>query len=479
MEKQLGILCHITSLPNEFGVGDFGKSCYKFIDVLSEFGIEIWQILPITHTNEYNSPYGSLSSFAIDEMFVDLRSLKKLKLITEKDLHVLKTLKNTTKVNYELVKKEKLKILNLAYSNLTQAYLDEIDKFVKDYPHIYKYAYYKILLEVHNVQDFRKTSNNLWDINSRSAKNFIKKHINLFNKYVFFQLVLNAQWQKVLTYARSKNVKIFGDMPIYLEKTSADVFYNLEAFKLNKDFEPEVTGGVPADEFNSHGQDWGTCVYDWKYLEKNNFDYLIEKIKLNLNNFDILRLDHFIGYVEHYEIKDHEISKGKWVKGGKEKFFNLLKANVDFSNIVVEDLGPLPLESYKIKEQFCLKGMNILQFAFDGDVNNPHLPHNVKEKTIYYLGTHDNNTFKGFLKHMPVSTKIKIFETENDNEILVNCVKEMLNSNAETVIFQLQDVLMQGEESRMNIPGQPEGCWEYRAPKSYKKGVKQFIKAIK
>lgn len=478
MEKELGVLCHISSLPSKYGIGDFGEPCYSFIDFLNKNNIRVWQILPLNHTNKFNCPYGAQNSFAIDEMFADLSCLKKWKLIKNKELKTLKKLENSPKVNYEIVKQEKLRILTLAHSKLNNACVDELHNFVKDYPHIFKYAYFKTLLETFAVEDWRETPKHLWDITSEEAQVFSTKNRELIDKYIFFQLVLHEQWQKVKAYANSKNIKIIGDLPIYLEKQSADVFFNTNAFLLDKNLNNTIGAGVPPDEFNSNGQDWGTCVYNWKNLEKTKFDYLIEKIKINLNNFNILRLDHFAGYVEHFEIENHNIKNGVWVKGGGEKFFKKLASEVNLEQIVVEDLGTLSEDCLYVKDKFNLKGMNILQFAYDGNLNNPHLPENVKENTIYYLGTHDNNTFTGYLSHICESEKLKLWQNKTDEEILIEHVKDMLNSKAKTIVLQIQDFLLQGEAFRMNIPGKTEGCWEYRVPKNFEKIFKKTLRKL-
>ena len=478
MEKELGVLCHVTSLPSKFGIGDFGKPCYDFIDFLSKNNINVWQILPLNHANEFNCPYGAQNSFAFDEMFADLTCLKKWKLIKNKDLKELRKLENTEKVNYKIVKEEKLRLLTLAHSKLNNACVDELHNFVKDYPHIFKYAYFKTLLEVHQTNNWLSTPKELWDLESESAKEFSTIHSNIVDKYIFFQLILHEQWQKVKAYANSKNVKILGDLPIYLEKQSADVFLNPKAFLLDENFENKIGAGVPPDEFNANGQDWGTCVYDWKFLEKTKFEYLVEKIKVNLKNFDVLRLDHFAGYVEHFEIENHDIKNGKWVKAGGERFFKILESKVDLNKLVVEDLGTISEECLYVKHKFDLKGMNILQFAYDGNKNNPHLPENVKENSIYYLGTHDNNTFIGYISHICDSEKETMWGNKTNQEVLVEQVKEMLNSKAKTVVLQMQDFLMQGEKYRMNVPGQTEHCWEYRAPKHYKKVFKNTLNKI-
>lgn len=482
MKKELGVLCHVTCLPSQFGIGDFGRSSFDFLDVLSENNINIWQILLLNDTNVFNCPYGAMSSFSIDEMFIAVEDLVERQLVKQKELKTLKRLKKTTKVNFEVVKKEKSRLLDIAYLNIDETIKEKIKRFARSNSFIVDYAYYKVLLKTHNARDWRKTPKELWDRNSSKGQQFFKSTKNEIGRFIFAQYLLRDQWGNVRAYAKSKKVKILGDLPIYLDITSFDVFQNPHNFKLDKNFNNNVSGGVPADEFCSDGQDWGTCVYNWSFLEKNNFQYVLNRISFAKSLCDIVRLDHFTGYSKHFEIEKKNISEGKWKKGGGEKVFDAIKTKFGLKNFVIEDLGIITEEGKKIKEKFNLKGMNVLQFAFDGDKKNPYLPQNVCENSVYYLGTHDNNTFLGFLKDSSIETKLQIIKMtkseKEDKDILVGCIKKMLASKSKTIILQIQDFLMQDKSARMNIPGTAVGCWEYRVPESYKKRFAKTIKAI-
>ncbi len=481
--KNLGVLCHITSLPSKFGLGDFGSECYNFIDYLKKQNIAIWQILPLNNTNVFNCPYGTMSTHTFDEMFVDLTQLVNENLISNKDLAILIKHKKSKKIDYNFVKPIKLQLFKKAYSQIDDNYLNEIEKFAKKNRFVFCYAYYKSLLEVFNANTWYDIDKKYWDINGKQAKTFIKQNKTIFNKYVFYQYVLSKQWKKIKEYANKQGIKILGDLPIYCEKESVDVFSNPQCFKLDKNLKPYVTGGCPPDVFSSAGQDWGTCVYDWKELERSNYDYIINRILNQKEKYDILRLDHYAGLVEHYENSKIKNLKSKWVKGGGEQFFNKLKQNINLNNFVVEDLGFLSNECKKIKQQFNLKGMAVLQFAFDGSESNPYLPYNVKGNAIYYLGTHDNNTFIGFLnscneEKLRLIKKLLKSKAKTKNQLLIDSVKNMLNSNCDTVILQIQDFLKQNENYRMNVPGIAEHCWDYVVPKNYKTIMTKTLKEI-
>ena len=304
--KGFGILCPVSALPAKHGVGDFGEEAYKFVDLLEKNKIDFWQILPLTKTNEFNCPYGCYSTHTIDEMYVDLNDLVKIGILQEKQIKNLEKYKKNKKIDYKNVKKEKLHLFEEAYKNADKTLINKSIKFLKQKPYIENYAYFETLLEVFNQHDWRNIDKKYWKSNSLVGKDFIKKNKKIYEKYIFFQYILFFQWKKLKNYANSKGIKILGDLPIYCEKESLEVFSNPKYFKLDENLMPLATGGCPPDCFTDKGQDWGTCIFNWKEIKKDNYKYFIERIKNQLDKFDYLRLDHFIGYVEHYENSKQE-----------------------------------------------------------------------------------------------------------------------------------------------------------------------------
>ncbi len=484
MKNNLGVLCHVTSLPNDYGMGDFGKACFDFIDTLSKTPVSIWQILPLNNTNEYNCPYGSMSSLTIDPMFVDVDDLKNMGLIEQKDILPLTKIPLTDRVDYKKVKSIKAKFFDKAYKNITKEIVEKVQEFSNSRPDIYAYAYYKTLLKIHNTNDFRSTPKYLWKLSRPRAKKFAKENADSLQQILFQQYILNSQWERVTKYATEKGISIVGDLPIYCDKRSFDVFFCPEVFKLNKNFQPLATGGVPADDFACDGQNWGTCVYNWDYLKKTNFSWFINRIKILQNKYNILRLDHFLGYITPYEIVDNDFSKSKWAEGGREAIFKQIKKDCNIKNIVVEDLGIVKKECTAIKKKFHLTGMAILQFAFLSK-NSPYLPKNVAKNTFYYLGTHDNNTYIGFLNSLSTEERENVkkllgisCDITDNGEILVESVKKMMKSKSKTIILQMQDFLLQDQRQRMNFPGVAEGCWEYSVPHNFQDTFARTIHKI-
>ena len=334
---------------------------------------------------------------------------------------------------------------------------------------------------MNNVDDWRELPKELLDKDSKQYKKFIKDNSKEIKKQIFTQYILYSEWNDVLYYARQKGVKILGDTPIYPDKKSYDVFANIDKYKLDKEtLLPYVTGGVPADDFCADGQDWGTCIYDWDKIKKENFEYMVQNVQRILEQCDIARLDHFLGLVEHYEVNSAHPELSKWVKGGGNLLFKQLEQKVDLNRIVIEDLGINKPDCLKIKNRFKLIGMRVLQFAL-GD--NSHTPENVGTDNIYYLGTHDNNTYMGYLKELKKEDKQKLCKllnipVLNDKQILLKSINTLLNSSAKIVVLQIQDLLMQGKNERMNIPGQMADCWDYRVPKNFENKLNNMLKLI-
>jgi len=484
MEKKLGVLCHVSSIPSEYGIGDFGKSSREFIDFLSRNNFKIWQILPLNVTNEYNCPYSSTCCYSIDEMYVDPEELLNEGKIERKDLKLLKKVSKTKKVDFDVVKKEKRRLLEKAYLKMDANTKIDLEKEIKKSSWLYEYSCFRAILETYNTDNFRNVPKEYLETNTKEYKKFVKENEALIFKYAYFQYLVNKQWKKVREYAHGKSVNILGDLPIYPDQNSFDVYLNRNQFKLDKEtLKPLVTGGVPADEFCEDGQNWGTCVYDWDYMKSLNYNFMISKTDELLKKYDILRLDHFLGYVEHYEWDAKNPKKGKWYKKGGEEFFKVLEKNFDMNKIVIEDLGLYKRSATAVRKEFNLKGMCVLQMILENKNNIRYAPSKVEKNCLYYLGTHDNNTFIGYLKSLNKGDRKKFcslvgIKDTNAKKMHIECIKKMVESQSEIVILQIQDYLMQDEKYRMNVPGQAAGCWEYKMPKKYEKRVKALLNII-
>ena len=482
MEKEIGILCHISSLPSEYGVGDFGKEAYNFVDFLANNGVKIWQVLPLNQTGETNCPYLSDCYFSYDEMFFDVDDLIERKLISKQDVANLLNLPKTRKVVYGVVKKEKHAIFEKAFSNISKATAADLNNYLLENKDVLNYAIYKSLLEKFKVDDWRKLDRHLLDKKSKEYKEFVESNKQLIQKYGFFQYILNEEWQKLRQYAKSKGVKILGDLPIYPSVKSFDVYDSRECFQLDDEYNMLCTGGVPKNSPKEIEQNWGSCVYDWNVLKETNYKMMINKIKKLLNHFDILRLDHFYGYVEHYEYSTTDRKYNKWVRAGGMDFFVELNKHVDINRLVVENLGFTKRECDKILKTFNLTGMCLLQSALQ---EKKYVPKNVEENNIYYIGTHDNDTLIGFFDKLEAKQKkqfcklLNIKVDQMDEKTIIYVMKQVFNSEEKYIVFQIQDLLMQSGFYRMNIPGIAFKQWEYKMPKVYQNKAAKTLAEVR
>jgi 4-alpha-glucanotransferase len=286
-----------------------------------------------------------------------------------------------------------------------------------------------------------------------------------FLQYVFYQ-----QWASLRDYCFKKKILIIGDMPIYADYDSVDVWTHPEIFKLNRKKRPHAVSGVPPDYFSRTGQRWGNPVYDWSALKKKDYDWWIKRLDHNFKLYDIVRIDHFRGFVAYWEVPAarRTAARGKWVKVPAKDFFTRLKKRFPGLPIIAEDLGHITSDVKKIMQRFGFPGMKVLLFAFGkNDPEHPYLPHNYEKNCVVYTGTHDNNTVRGWFEREATPAAIKrvfryVGRRVSSREIHWEFIRLAMMSVADMVIIPLQDVLGLGEEARMNLPATVKGNWEWR-----------------
>lgn len=458
-QRKSGILLHITSLPNERTLGTFSCECEKFIDWLSQGGFKVWQVLPITDCGYSYSPYSAVSSFAINPYLIDLSEYLSL---SELDTF------GFNKSDDRVVQQERIdSALDLIYNKLGKdTDLTEFEKQNKSW--LEDYALYKVIKESCDDVSWADFPLGLKKRNKADIDTFIFGHKDEIRKIKFIQYIAHSQWNRVKSYANKNGIQIFGDVPFYVEMDSADVWSNPTNWKLNSDGKGEVAG-VPPDYFNKDGQLWGNPIYNFSAMAKNKYKYFTERFKRQSELFDIVRIDHFIAFSRYWAIPSTSTTatKGKWVKGSGEAILKELTSKLKI-NIIAEDLGIVTEDVKKLREQFNIPGLKVMQFAFDGDGDNMYQPHNYEKNCVAYIGTHDNNTFMGMLNSSDWD-KINRFkrylriplEWGND-AVIDNTIQTLYRSSANTIILTMQDVLKLGSEARMNIPGKPEGNWTWQ-----------------
>ena len=437
--KKVGVLLPISSLPSKYGIGDFSLDAYKFVDFLVKSGVNYWQILPLVPIDDTYSPYQSCSTFAGNPLFIDLEQLVYEWLLTKEEID-LYNWTNSNKIDYEQVKHNKKELLYKAYEEFE--YTDDFIKFVStNQSWLYQYASFML-----NKEGFP------------------------LDYYYFEQYIFDRQWKNLKTYANSMGIKIIGDLPIYVSADSADVEFNKDLFKVENGKLASVAG-CPPDDFAKDGQKWGNPLYNWDKHKETNYEWWKARIKRCFELYDVLRLDHFKGFDEYFSIPYEGVpNDGHWEKAPGIEFFNALKKEFGDLEIIAEDLGIASASLDKLLEDTGFPGMKVLQFAFNYDMNNFHLPNNYKTSNcVCYTGTHDNDTLrsfydwelannphkKGYIEHI-------IGKQTSREEFHWDMVEYALQSKAETVIIPMQDILGLGYEARINTPGTIGNNWVWR-----------------
>ena len=452
-KRASGVLMHVSSLPGEYSTGTFGKEAFEFVDFLVDCGFTYWQVLPFCMPDECNSPYKSYSSFGGNPYFIDLLALHEQGLLTNEELCAAK--QNTPYLcEYDRLGAERIELLSKAAARVKNK--EEIESFLKEYPYLEKAARFLALRDANGSLPWQE-----WAVEDADADRLFTWQ---FIQYTFFM-----QWKKVKDYANQKGIKVIGDIPIYVALDSADVWADPKQFLLDKNGNPKCVAGCPPDYFAEDGQMWGNPIYDWKAMKADGYSWWCDRIKYMLTLFDGVRIDHFRGFESYWSIPANALTakEGKWVKGPGKALINKIREVADGRLIIAEDLGDITPEVVSLLEYSGFPGMRVLQFAFLGDKNSPHLPHNFTDNCIAYTGTHDNNTLLGYVWELDQNTRKRVFEycggwEEDWNIACKKIIKTILASHADTVILPIQDILGYGADTRMNTPGTAKNNWAYR-----------------
>ena len=471
-----GLLLHISCLWSEFGVGDLGPSAYGFIDMLHASKQSYWQVLPLNPTNAVNgnSPYSSVSAFAVNTLFISPQSMLKDELIEKSDLELFSGF-SSKRVEYIKVSEAKAKLFDIAYEKFKLA--DKKTKFnsfcKKNRAWLEDYAAFIVFKKVFDGRLWTQWPKEIRDRAPEALNRLKEAHLDEIKKEQFLQYLFFRQWEALKKYANKKGVQIIGDIPIYVTYDSADVWTNPSIFKLDEEMNLKYLAGVPPDYFSQTGQLWGNPVYDWEVMKQNGYKWWMQRIEHNLKIFDKVRIDHFRGFVDFWQVPAGENTaiNGQWQKAPAMDFFNTLLKKYPNAPIIAEDLGIITDEVRETMKYFGFAGMKILLFAFYEDLKkHPYLPHNYTANCVAYTGTHDNNTVRGWFENeLKDEDKKKLF-TYLGKEVPVDelhweLIEILIQSEANTVIFPVQDILGLPQEDRMNMPGIAENNWQWRVSK--------------
>ncbi|WP_445435838.1 4-alpha-glucanotransferase [Candidatus Borreliella tachyglossi] len=472
MRRKSGILLNISSLPSKYGIGDLGKEAYKFVDFLAASSQTYWQILPYSPTDFAGSPYSSCSAFAGNINYIDLDALHRF---IDIDLSTLENLSDRH-VDYSRLKVKEVTLREAALNFLHRATDDEMKKFEK-----FRKAAAYWLLDFSSFivfkEHFSKLKTSSEPFNVLFNREILKRDINALTalreilevdikiqqvlQYFFF-----SQFESLKRYANRAGIRIVGDIPIFVSYDSADVWAHQKYFKLRFDASKDKVTGVPPDYFSKEGQLWGNSAYNWKVLSKDRYKWWVNRINFLKGYVDIIRIDHFKGFVSTWEVDAGETTaiRGKWVRCPGKEFLKHLLSEINNLKIWVEDLGGDLGDTFKLRDFFDFPGMKVMQFAFDFNSDNPYLPHNYVKNCIVYTGTHDNNTTRGFINSIDDDHKKYIFDYFNTDEdsVIWDMIRGAMASVADSVIIPMQDYLDLGSEFRMNTPNTIFHNWTFR-----------------
>ncbi len=456
MERKSGVLMHISSLFGDYSIGGFGNEAKYFINFLVDCGFTYWQVLPFCPSDECNSPYKSPSAFAGNPYFINLEKLARENLITDAELRAQRQ-RAPYLCEYEHLYQTRLSILKLASERFTEK--EAVHNFIDSNPYLNNFCRFMAIKQANNDKPWYEWENETYDDEILFMWKFIQ--------YQFFK-----QWKEIKQYANEKGIKIIGDIPIYVDLDSSDVWADKKLFKLDSENKPISVAGVPPDYFCADGQLWGNPIYNWDEMEKEDFRWWRDRIAHMTNLFDGIRIDHFRGIESFWEVKgDAKTAKeGKMSKGPGMKLIHAIQEESKRALIIAEDLGLITEDVVKLVKESGFPGMRVFQFAFMGDPNSPHLPHNYINNCIAYTGTHDNNTLLGYLWELDENTRQTMLaycgHTENDwGNGCESIIRTMMASHAGTVIMPIQDLLGYGSDTRLNTPGKTENNWAYRITK--------------
>jgi 4-alpha-glucanotransferase len=470
-ERRSGILLHPTSLPSNGGIGDLGPAAFAFLDFLHQAGQSLWQILPLSPVGLGNSPYSAISAFAGNPLLISLEVLAQHAWINPQEL---KSLPNKNgDVDFKAVHTQKKPLLQKAAKNFLSkprdsfGEHDRFDQFCRSNSWWLEDFVLFDCLRTH----FGAESWNNWprDIATRSPEALARVR-NDFAEQLQISRVLQfaffEQWGALRKYCTERDIKIIGDVAIFVNFDSADVWTHPEIFYLNGGLQPEFVAGVPPDAFSKTGQRWGNPLYRWDVLRSRGYDWWIQRMKWALTTCDIIRLDHFRGFQQFWEIpgKEPTAINGRWVDGPKDELFHALRGALGDLPFIAEDLGVITPDVVELRVRLGMPGMKVLQFGFSDRGAHMYLPHAYEKNCVAYTGTHDNDTTVGWWKSLIKTerSQVQAYVGEHKDGIHWALIRAALGSPANMAVVPLQDVLGLGSEARMNTPSRIDDNWGWR-----------------
>ena len=480
LNRSSGILLNISSLPSKYGIGGFGEETERFADFMLESGFHYWQILPVTTIGTGWSPYSGSSAFAGNFLYVDPDRLVRDGLIGREDADKCRY-DDPYAVNYVFCRDAKRALLRKAFDNFRDG--AALDRFAKEHAWLPDYALFMAIKDAHGGAPWWQWEDR-FKFASRGDRNaLVSEFEREYRYYVFEQYIFDRQWREVRDALALKNVRVIGDMPMYVSLDSADVWGDPSLFKLDEDLVPTEVAGVPPDYFSADGQLWGNPLYNYSHMRKDGFKWWLSRIDRMMELYDVLRIDHFRAFSAFWAVdaKAKTAKEGEWRKGvGKELFPKVFK-KYPRERFIAEDLGIIDEDVNELLAYTGLPCMRVMQFGFE-DGDSIHLPHNFSRNCVGYTATHDNNTTLGWMYSLPeniLDYMLRYIECDRaywggggyDCKPTKLFIRRLISSCCRLAIVPFQDLCGYGADCRMNTPGVADGNWTFRATEDAMRSV--------
>ena len=468
-----GLLLHVTSLPSPYGIGDVGPTAVAWVDRLHETGQGWWQALPLGPTGYGDSPYQSLSSFAGNPLLISPDWLIEDGLVRAADCAGCSF--SPTTVGFDAVKRFKFALLETAWKNFSTGARSDLrpdfEHFGNDHAHwLDDYALFRALKARYAGASYLEWPEELIRRTPAALDRARQALASQVDRVRFVQFVLFRQGARLKAHARARGVRLIGDLPFFVSPDSSDVWAHPELFLLDAQHRPRVVAGVPPDYFSSQGQRWGNPIYDWDALAASGYRWCIDRLRALLAHVDAIRLDHFRGFAAAWHVPAGAATaeSGQWMPGPGAGFFAEVEKALGGLPFLAEDLGIITPDVVALRDAFRLPGTRVLQFAFDGHADNPHLPDNHVPNSVVYTGTHDNPTTRGWHDDLSEAERRNLWRyLKRGGGTSADAAPALLrlawSSVAALAIAPLQDVLNLGKDARMNQPGTAQGNWRWRS----------------
>ncbi|HTV04290.1 MAG TPA: 4-alpha-glucanotransferase [Acidobacteriaceae bacterium] len=473
-DRSSGLLLHITSLPSLGGIGDLGPAAYDFANFLAASKQRLWQVLPLSPTGYGNSPYAALSAFAGNPLLISLERLANRGWISYSRLTHLPG--RSGNVDYDTVIKTKMPLLEEAARNFLHHHDSEEWSRYEAYTRtnwtwLESYALYSVLRKKYNSAAWNVWPADLAHRDPQILDCIRHEHGEEIAIQQILQFTFDDQWTALREYCGERGIKLIGDVAIFVNYDSADVWTRPDLFELDEHLAPTRVAGVPPDYFSATGQRWGNPLYRWDVMRRNEYAWWIDRMSRARHLYDIIRLDHFRGFEAYWAIPaaNKTAEHGEWVKAPGVELFETIGRALGDLPFIAEDLGVITPEVDALRDRFRFPGMRILQFGFGSKKAHDYLPHRYINNCVVYTGTHDNNTTQGWWDEEATKAEkaaAKVYLGTLRKDFVWAMIRAVETSVADLCIVPVQDLLCLPEEARMNMPSRAGGNWRWRCPEN-------------